>query len=180
MHPKTQGVIENKKREKFMLYIPSTRSEIQSRTNLSGMLFKKVNNSWNVIAENTVRTNRIFDLEPGNISLSITPENDIQMPCSFSSASDEKEMQITEEQRLLAEYIDSHSGPIEAKWINSYTIDVTYSPSRIDILTESEIQKKAEMIAKMGGLITKKETCAKITDYKGKELAYKCVGNTPS
>ena len=47
-------------------------------------------------------------------------------------------------------------------------------------MTENEIEDGAEKLAKIGYDVTQQNTCIKITNYEGKELALKCEGNTPS
>ena len=67
--------------------------------------------------------------------------------------------------------IDLLEGSINTKWINSYTIEVTYDQGHIDLMTENEIENEAEKLAKIGYDVTKQNTYIKITYYEG---------NTPS
>lgn len=47
-------------------------------------------------------------------------------------------------------------------------------------MTENEIEDEDEKLAIIGHEITKQNTYINITNFKGKELAFKCEGNTPS
>lgn len=93
----------------------------------------------------------------------------------FSEESEKIGTVLTEKQKLLTELIKSIYDPVEIKWINTYTIDVTCDQNLIDVMSEPDTQIAAELLANLGYEITRENTCVKITDPNGKERAYNCV-----
>jgi len=93
----------------------------------------------------------------------------------FSEESEKIDTVLTEKQKLLTELIKSIYDPVEIKWINTYTIDVTCDQNLIDVMSEPDTKIAAELMAGLGYAIIHETTCVQITDTSGKELANKCV-----
>ena len=85
---------------------------------------------------------------------------------------------LSEKQKLITQLVQSVLEPLEIKWINAYTMDVTIGQDLLDVNTEAETNRIAELITKLGYEITHQTICAKITDPNGKERAYHCVDKT--
>ncbi|MGD9652088.1 MAG: hypothetical protein AB7V12_06935 [Candidatus Dadabacteria bacterium] len=95
---------------------------------------------------------------------------------TFSEESVGADTYLTEKHKLFTDLIVSFHDPVEVKWINPFTIDVTFD--FLDATSETENKKLAELLAKLGNEITHEKICASITDTDGKERAYHCVDKT--
>lgn len=95
------------------------------------------------------------------------------------SSSDNK-INITDKQKDFAEKISKEHGHLKAEWENTYVFDVTIDPEFYGLLDKTKALKHAMLLALWGFGHTEKIICVKLRDPIQGEIAYKCVGHTPS
>ena len=95
--------------------------------------------------------------------------------CNLAMSTDE-EVELSQEQKEFAQKVAHDTGFKSAKWVNSYTLEVTIDPLFRGITDNSNASLYANIEAAQGYLFTGKNICVKIIDPELGELAYECAG----